>query len=219
VESRRPLDRWTSERQIKAEQGSVAKGERRSHLPLALLFAANGKTSTIEVKLERKSRQTLEATSYELESSYISILYFVSAPAQMQVEEVPASSAPSARTYFQLYSLGERGMADEIAPLSHPLVNISCIPGQKPLATPLGNPCFTLRPRPGYPALLKDLPERRHPCECSSELDRDMISFRSEHGQRWQLHRSFRLEPGLPSRRGMMGAYLYNLSDYTKNHF
>jgi hypothetical protein len=118
VESRRPLDRWTSERQIKAEQGSVAKGERRDHLPDALLFAANGKTSAIEVELEPKTLHTLEAILYELESTYTSILYFVSAAAQRQLEAVLAGFAPGVRKHFLLYSLGERGTADEIVPLS-----------------------------------------------------------------------------------------------------
>jgi len=118
VEGRRPLDRWKSERQIKAEQGAFEKGKRRDHLPDALLFAANGKTSAIEVELEPKTRETLETILYELDSTYTSILYFVSAPAQRQLESVLAGFAPGSRKHFLLYSLGEQGKADEIALLS-----------------------------------------------------------------------------------------------------
>lgn len=127
VESSRPLDRWMSERQLRAEQGSVARGERRDHPPDALLFAADGKTSATEVELEPESRQTLEAISYEPESSYTSILYFVSAPAQRQLEAVLTGFAPGARKHFLLYSPGDRGMADEIAPLSYLLIHITRI--------------------------------------------------------------------------------------------
>jgi hypothetical protein len=115
VEGRRPHDHWKSEREIKAEQPALEKGERRDHLPDALLFAANGKTSAIEVELEPKTRETLEKILSELESTYTSILYFVSLPAQRQLEHLLGGFAPSNRKHFLLYSLGEQGNADEIS--------------------------------------------------------------------------------------------------------
>jgi hypothetical protein len=114
VEGRRPHDHWKSEREIKTEHPALERGERRDHLPDALLFASNGKTSAIEVELEPKTRETLEKILYELESMYTSILYFVSAPAQRQLENLLTSFAPSSRKHFLLYSLGKLGNADEI---------------------------------------------------------------------------------------------------------
>jgi hypothetical protein len=118
VEGRRPQDRWKSEREIKTGQPALEKGVSRDHLPDALLFATNGKTSAIEVELEPKTRETLEAILYELESTYTSILYFVSLPAQRQLESVLEGFAPSSRKHFLLYSLGEHGNEDEITLLA-----------------------------------------------------------------------------------------------------
>ncbi|SRR5579883_94256 len=73
IESRRPEDHWQSEREIKAEHQQLERGERQYHLPDAVLYAANGKVSAIEVELQPKTRDQVEGILTELELCYRSI--------------------------------------------------------------------------------------------------------------------------------------------------
>ena len=66
IESRRPADTWKSEREIKAEHLAREAGEYQEHLPDAILYAANGRVSAIEVELEPKTARTLEGILAEL---------------------------------------------------------------------------------------------------------------------------------------------------------
>jgi len=114
IESRRPTDRWQSEREIKAGHQAREAGEHQEHLPDAILYAANGRVSAIEVELEPKTARTLEAIVAELESQYTSILYFVSQAAQRQLVTLLATFEPDRHKHFLLYTLGAHGNEDEM---------------------------------------------------------------------------------------------------------
>lgn len=114
VESRRPADRWKSEREIKAEHLPRELGEHQEHLPDAILYAANGRISAIEVELEPKAAQQLQAIVAELESQYSSILYFISMAAQRQLVNLLATFEPDRRKHFLLYALGAQSNEDEM---------------------------------------------------------------------------------------------------------
>jgi hypothetical protein len=115
VERRRPNDVWKSEREIKAEQQQLGRGERPHHLPDAILHAANGKTSVIEVELQTKTRDALETIVRELELHYTSILYFCSAPVLRQLQALLSELEPESRKHFALYALGATGSEQDIA--------------------------------------------------------------------------------------------------------
>lgn len=115
VEGRRPNDRWESEREIKAEHQALAHGEHQEHLPDAILYAASGRISAIEIELEPKATRILEAILVELETTYTSILYFASPAAHRQLANVLSTFEPSRRKHFLLYSLGANGHEDEMA--------------------------------------------------------------------------------------------------------
>lgn len=114
VESRRPQDRWQSEREIKAEYQAREAGEHQEHLPDAILYAANGRISAIEIELEPKASRQLQAILAELEAQYTSILYFAAPAAQRQLAQVFATFEPDRRKHFLLYALGVNGNADEM---------------------------------------------------------------------------------------------------------
>jgi hypothetical protein len=114
VEGRRPADRWQSEREIKAEHQAREHGERQEHLPDAVLYAANGKISALEIELEPKATRTLEGILAELESGYTSILYFVSKASQRQLTALLSTFEPARRRHFLLYHLGTNGDEHEI---------------------------------------------------------------------------------------------------------
>lgn len=114
IESRRPADTWKSEREIKAEHLPRQSGEHQEHLPDAILYAANGRISAIEVELEPKAAQQLQAIVAELESQYTSILYFVSQAAQRQLVNLLAIFEPDRRKHFLLYALAAQGNEDEM---------------------------------------------------------------------------------------------------------
>jgi len=114
VEGRRPKDLWKSEREIKTEQRALEHGERQDHLPDAILYAANGKISAIEVELEPKAGRVLESILAELESQYISILYFVSSATHRQLDTIFSTFEPERRKHFLLYDLGTNGNEDEM---------------------------------------------------------------------------------------------------------
>lgn len=114
IESRRPADRWKSEREIKAEHQAREAGEHQEHLPDAVLYAASGKVSAIEIELEPKATRVLEGILAELETTYTSILYFVSQAAQRQLANVLSTFESSRRRHFLLYSLNANGNEDEM---------------------------------------------------------------------------------------------------------
>src|SRR5437764_3885010 len=55
IEAKRPNDKWKSERQIRKEAPRFEKGETRPHVPDAILYAANGKITAIEVERHSKN--------------------------------------------------------------------------------------------------------------------------------------------------------------------
>ncbi len=112
VESRRPADRWQSEREIKSTHQAREAGEHQEHLPDAILHAANGRISAIEVELEPKASRQLEAIVAELEAEYTSILYFAAPAAQRQLAALFATLEPVRRRHFLLYALGSGGNED-----------------------------------------------------------------------------------------------------------
>jgi hypothetical protein len=114
VESRRPQDLWRSEREIKATHQAREAGEHQEHLPDAVLHAANGRISAIEVELEPKASRQLEAIVAELEAGYTSILYFAAPIAQRQLAAMFATFEPDRRRHFLLYAVGPNGNEDEM---------------------------------------------------------------------------------------------------------
>ncbi len=114
IESRRPQDLWRSEREIKAEHQAREAGEHQEHLPDAILHAANGRISAIEVELEPKASRQLEAILAELEAEYTSILYFAAPSARRQLAAMFATFEPDRRRHFLLYAVGPNGNEDEM---------------------------------------------------------------------------------------------------------
>jgi hypothetical protein len=109
VEEKRPRDTWKSEREIRRELGHPVKGEQRPHVPDALLCAANGKVTAIEVELKLKDEGALEDALRALAVSYRSVWYFATGPTKKKIAAVLEAFVPEMRKPFVLYDVGEYG--------------------------------------------------------------------------------------------------------------
>jgi len=109
VEEKRPLDTWESEREIRRELGRPVKGEQQPHIPDALLYAASGKITAIEVERRLKDDDVLEETLRALAVSYRSVWYFASRPTKKKIDAMLETFTPEMRKPFVLYDLGEYG--------------------------------------------------------------------------------------------------------------
>ena len=109
VEEKRPNDTWKSERQIRKEAAAAAKGERRPHTPDAILYAATGKITAIEVECNAKNDTELEDDLRELAVFYKSVWYFTTPATRRQIEGMLATFTPEMQKPFVLYDLAEYG--------------------------------------------------------------------------------------------------------------
>jgi hypothetical protein len=109
IEAKRPDDEWKSERQIRKEAPRIEKGEKRPHTPDAILYAANGKVTAIEVELRSKNDDDLEEKLRELAVSYKSIWYFATSVTQRKIERMLEGFTPEMQKPFVIYSLKEYG--------------------------------------------------------------------------------------------------------------
>ena len=109
VEAKRPEDVWTSERQIRREAGAAAKGENLPHLPDAILTAANGKVTALEIERSSKTEDELMDDLRELAVTYKSVWYFASSATKRQLEARLAEMSEEMRKPFRVYSLVEYG--------------------------------------------------------------------------------------------------------------
>lgn len=115
VEDRRPQDSWKSERELRRELGRLKKGEQRPHLPDALLYAANGKTTCLEIELEVKNEEELEETLRTLAVQYRSVWYFASSSARKKIEAFLETFPPEMRKPFILYDIKGYGEGYDIS--------------------------------------------------------------------------------------------------------
>jgi hypothetical protein len=110
IEAKRPDDEWKSERQIRKEAPHFEKGEKRPHVPDAILYAANGKITAIEVEISSKNDDHLEETLRELAVTYKSVWYFATTTNQQKIERLfEEKFTPQMRKPFVIYSLKEYG--------------------------------------------------------------------------------------------------------------
>lgn len=109
VEGKRPDDHWKSERDIRRELPPVRRGEKRPHVPDAILYAASGKVTIIEVERLSKTNDDLAEILSALADQYKSIWYFVTSATRRQVEQRLAELPPEQRKPFVLYDLAKYG--------------------------------------------------------------------------------------------------------------
>ncbi len=109
IEQKRPQDTWKSERELRREFGRLKKGEQRPHLPDALLYAANGKVTALEIELEVKNDDELEETLRTLAIQYRSVWYFASSSARRKIEGFLETFTPEMRRPFILYDIRNYG--------------------------------------------------------------------------------------------------------------
>jgi hypothetical protein len=110
IEARRPGDLWKSERQILKETPPVAKGERKPHIPDAILTnATTGKVTGIEVETHAKTDDELEDDLRELAVTFKSVWYFTTSTTRRQIEAKLDTFEPDMRKPFVLYDLKEYG--------------------------------------------------------------------------------------------------------------
>lgn len=109
IEEKRPDDVWTSERQIRRDAGAPIKGENQPHLPDAILTAANGKITALEIERSSKAEDELLDDLRELAVSYKSVWYFASSTTKRQIEARLEDFTPEMRKPFRIYSLVEYG--------------------------------------------------------------------------------------------------------------
>jgi hypothetical protein len=109
VEEKRLQDIWKSERELRRELGRLKKGEQRPHLPDALLYAANGKVTALEIELEVKNDDELEEVLRTLAVQYRSVWYFASSSARRKIEAFLESFTPEMRKPFVLYDIRNYG--------------------------------------------------------------------------------------------------------------
>lgn len=109
IEAKRPDDTWTSERQIRREVGSPVKGENQPHVPDAILHAANGKVTALEIERSAKTPSELLDDLRELAVSYKSVWYFATTATKRQLEAKLDEMPGEMRKPFRIYSLVEYG--------------------------------------------------------------------------------------------------------------
>jgi hypothetical protein len=109
IEEKRPSDIWKSERELKRELGAPIKGEHRAHLPDAMLYAANGKVTCIEVERHTKDEEELEETLRELAVTYKSVWYFASKGTRKKIETMLDTFSLEMKRPFVIYDLGAYG--------------------------------------------------------------------------------------------------------------
>ncbi len=109
IEAKRPDDKWTSERQIRREAGAPIRGESQPHVPDAILHAANGKVTALEIERTSKTPSELLDDLRELAVSYKSIWYFATTTTKRQLEAKLDEMSEEMRKPFRLYSLVEYG--------------------------------------------------------------------------------------------------------------
>ncbi len=110
VETKRPDDVWTSERQIRRDLGAPSKGESQPHLPDAILTnMTNGKITALEIEKTSKTESELLDDLRELAVSYKSVWYFATSATMRQLEARLADFSEEMRKPFRLYSLVEYG--------------------------------------------------------------------------------------------------------------
>jgi hypothetical protein len=111
IEAKRPDDEWKSERQIRKEAPRIEKGEKRPHTPDAILYAANGKITAIEVELRSKNDDDLEEKLRELAVSYKSIWYFATSVTKRKIERMLEDFTLEMHKPFVIYHVKEYGDA------------------------------------------------------------------------------------------------------------
>lgn len=110
VETKRPDDHWTSERQIRREVPAPYKGEIREHRPDAILTNARGKRTAIEIERSAKTDKELEDNLRELAVTYKSIWFFGTSTTKRQVEKMLDNKfTEEMRKPFVLYDLADYG--------------------------------------------------------------------------------------------------------------
>lgn len=109
IEEKRPQDTWKSERELRRELGRLKKGEQRPHLPDALLYAANGIVTDLEIEIQVKDEEELEETLRTLAVQYRSVWYFASGPARRKIEAILETFTLEMRKPFVLYDLKTYG--------------------------------------------------------------------------------------------------------------
>jgi hypothetical protein len=115
VEAKRPDDIWISERQIRKEAGAPTKGERQPHVPDAILRAANGKVTALEIERTAKTENELLDDLRELAVSYKSVWYFATGATRRQLEMRLAHFTDEMRKPFRIYNLADYGDAYAIS--------------------------------------------------------------------------------------------------------
>ncbi len=109
IEEKRPEDTWTSERQIRKDAGAPLNGENQPHLPDAILTAAKGKVTALEIERSPKTEDELLDDLRELTVSYKSVRYFASGSTKRQVEARLEDFTREMRKPFRIYSLVKYG--------------------------------------------------------------------------------------------------------------
>lgn len=115
VEAKRPNDQWKSERQIRKESPRIEKGEKRPHTPDAILYAASGKITAIEIERRSKDDDDLEEKLRELAVSYKSIWYFATSSTQRKIESMLEDFTQEMKKPFVIYSLKDYGNEYQIS--------------------------------------------------------------------------------------------------------
>lgn len=108
IEQQRPGDTWKSERLIRYEQPVLPAGKKTPHIPDALLIKANGDAIALEVELNPKKRERIQAILRELSTSYYRTWYFVAQPAWAAVEAALAQLPEQQRNSIQMLSVEEK---------------------------------------------------------------------------------------------------------------
>jgi hypothetical protein len=107
IEKKRPEDVWKSERRIRKETPATIQGENQPHTPDAILYAASGKVTAIEVECHEKTESELEDDLRELAVSYRSVWYFTTRTTRRQIEAMLDTFEPEVKKPFVLYDLKE----------------------------------------------------------------------------------------------------------------
>lgn len=110
--SRRPADRWCSERELRAEQHSAAGSKR--HLPDAELITEKGTVNAIEVELTIKSEKRLHDILLDLASNhrYDTIWYFAPDAVAAAVRRALTTLPAERRSHIRFYDLQGKELAE-----------------------------------------------------------------------------------------------------------
>jgi len=112
VEQKHPTHLWQSERQIRREGGPTVKGERKPHIPDALLTnTTNGKVTAVEIERTSKNVDELLDDLRELAVTYKSVWYFATSATKRHLEATLENFSEEMRKPFRIYALTEYGEA------------------------------------------------------------------------------------------------------------